>query len=210
VTVVPYAVEPFPGARERPAGRPGPIVGYAGRLESDRAWEIAVDAVARIRARHPAAQLVFGRSGPIAGLVRSHARAAGLASATTFLEDVPPSLLFGGIDMLVVPGSFDGLPYAVAEALVAGVPVIGADAGGIGDTLSPYAAWIVPDDARGFDAGIEEAWSEIDAAWSAAQAQREATEAAFAPATRRAELLAKYERMAGEPLGSEPLVNVSR
>jgi glycosyltransferase involved in cell wall biosynthesis len=203
VRVVPYAVDPFDVSElRRPPGRPGPIVGYAGRLESDRAWEIAIDTVARAAKALPQARLTMGRSGPIAGLVRAHARSAGLAERTTFLADAPLAELFAGIDMLVVPASFDGLPYVLVEALVAGVPVIGADAGGIADTLAPYAAWLVPDDARGFAAGIEEAWAGIDAAWEAAHDQVPATAAAFSPGARNAELLETYARMANEPVAA--------
>jgi glycosyltransferase involved in cell wall biosynthesis len=204
--VVPYPVGVMePPDLSRPTGRPGPIVGYAGRLESDRAWEIAVDAIARVRAQCPDARLSFGRTGPIAGLVRAHARTSGVIDAVTFLDDVPVTEFFGGIDMLMVPSSFDGLPYALPEALVAGVPAIGADSGGIGDTLGPYAGWLVPDDAPGFAAGIIEAWSDIDAAWAAAQRQRELTMRAFSPAIRNAELLENYARMASEPIsGAAP------
>lgn len=203
VHVVPYAVAP-PGPNEvsRAAGRPGPIVGYAGRLESDRAWEVAIDAVAHAAKTLPQARLTFGRGGPIAGLVRAHARSAGCAERATFLPDVSPAELFAGIDMLLVPRSFDGLPYAIVEALIAGVPVLGADAGGIADTLAPYAGWLVPDDARGFAAGIEEAWGEIDAAWAAARAQSPAARAVFSPRTLDADLLENYARMADVPVAA--------
>jgi glycosyltransferase involved in cell wall biosynthesis len=211
VRVVPYAVGALGRAdAARPAGRPGPIVGYAGRLESDRAWEVAIDAIARVRKGLPQTRLSLGRSGPIAGLVRAHARTAGIADGVTFLSDVPMAELFAGIDMLVVPSSFDGLPYALVEALVAGVPVIGAAAGGIGDTLAPHAGWLVPDDAIGFAAGIAEAWSDIDAAWDAAQAQRSITAAVFAPATLHGELLERYSRMSAEPIADAAALGAPR
>jgi glycosyltransferase involved in cell wall biosynthesis len=205
VRVVPYAVARNESSFGRPAGRPGPIVGYAGRLESDRAWEIAIDAVASAAKRLPQTHLTMGRSGPIAGLVRAHARSADIAGRVSFLADVALPELFAGVDMLVVPGSFDGLPYAVVEALVAGIPVIGANAGGIGDTLAPYAGWIVPDDARGFAAGMEEAWSGIDGAWAAAHAQAGRAAEMFSPDTHDAELLEDYARMADEPVTAAAL-----
>jgi glycosyltransferase involved in cell wall biosynthesis len=210
VRVVPYAVGAagFDGI-VRPAGRPGPIVGYAGRLESDRAWEISIDAVARVRKQSPEARLVFERTGPLAGLVRSHARLSGIAGAVDFLDDLPPAEFLAKIDLLLVPGGFDGLPYALVESLVAGVPVIGADAGGVADTLAAYTGWLVPDDAVGFAAGIAEAWSGIDDAWRAAQAQRDITAAAFSPAVLDAQLLANYTRMAAEPV-SDPAVALAR
>jgi glycosyltransferase involved in cell wall biosynthesis len=200
VRVVPYAVAAFePNPAPRPPGRPGPIAGYAGRLESDRGWEIVIDAVVRARRTCPDTQLVFGRTGPIAGLVRAHARSAGVAAAVRFQDDIPVADFFGEIDLLLVPGGFDGLPYALVEALVAGVPVVGADAGGIADTLAPYAGWLVPDNAAGFAAGITDAWPEIDGAWQTARDQRVATHATFSPAVLDAALLSAYERMAGEP-----------
>ncbi len=205
VCVVPYGVSVRgPENVARPAGRPGPIVGYAGRLESDRAWEIVVDAGAAVVKRLPEARLWFGRTGPIAGLVRSHARTAGIADAVTFFDDLPMGELFAGIDMLVVPTTFDGLPYAVVEALVGGVPVIGADSGGIADTLSPFSSWLVPDDAPGFAAGIGEAWSEIDTAWGTAQAQRALTAATFSAATLGGNLLENYARIAAGQAGVMP------
>jgi glycosyltransferase involved in cell wall biosynthesis len=207
VRLVPYGVAPLvPDAFARPVGRPGPIVGYAGRLESDRAWEIIVDALARARKLLPDARLSFGRTGPIAGLVRSHARTNGVFDAVTFHDDLEMSELFTGIDMLAMPSTFDGLPYAFVEALVSGVPVIGPDTGGVADTLAPYAGWLVPDDAAGFAAGISEAWSEIDRAWEAAQTQRARTTEVFSASERARELLATYARMAAEPMaGLAPL-----
>ena len=199
VRVVPYGVSG--SAAVRPAGRPGPIVGYAGRLESDRAWEVTVDALARVRRSFPDARLSLGRTGPVAGLVRAHARSAGIADAVTFFPDIPPAQLFAGSDMLVVPTGYDGLPYALVEALVAGIPVIGASSGGIADTLGPYAGWLVPDDALGFAAGIAEAWTEIDGAWAAAQAQLLATSSLFSAATLATRLLDAYAEMAALPVG---------
>lgn len=200
VHVAPYGVEPsLPDGVSRPAGRPGPIVGYAGRLESDRAWEVAVDAFALVVKRHSNARLIFGRTGPIAGLVRSHARTVGVGDAVTFFDDQPLPEFFSGIDLVIVPTAFDGLPYLVVESLVSGVPIIGADSGGIADTIGPYSGWLVPDDARGFATGIEEAWADMDGAWSAAQAQRGTTGERFSLAARTERLRSVYSQMAREP-----------
>jgi glycosyltransferase involved in cell wall biosynthesis len=208
VRVVPYGVAVPAAVADvgRPAGRPGPIIGYAGRLESDSAWETVVDALSRLRAGYPEAQLRLGRTGPVAGLVRAHARSVGVADAVTFLDDLPIAEFFAGIDMLAVPSTFDGLPYALVEALVAGLPVIGADSGGIADTLAPFAGWLVPDTPVGFAAGMSEAWSDIDAAWDAAQAQRPIAAARFDAEIIERGLLDSYTRMAREPTVPAPPV----
>ena len=198
VAVQPYGVATFmPLNLARGPGRRGPIVGYAGRLEGDRAWEIAVDAIATVVAEHPDAQLWLARTGPISSLVRAHARAKGVINSVTFFEDLPLSEFFGGIDMLVVPSTHDGLPYAVVEALVRGVPVIGANVGGIADTLRSLSAFLAPDDSVGFAAGIAQVWSEIDAAWVCAQAERPTTVALFDPTQASRTTLELYTELAG-------------
>jgi glycosyltransferase involved in cell wall biosynthesis len=89
------------------------------------------------------------------------------------------------------------MPHAPLEALVAGVPVIGANAGALADVLEPYeAAWLVPDDAEGFRDGILDAWARIDAAWERAAAQRANARATYAREATASAYEALYERVA--------------
>ncbi|GAC1597665.1 MAG: hypothetical protein NVS3B28_29560 [Candidatus Velthaea sp.] len=197
VSVVPYGVKPLVAENlARAPGRRGPIIGYSGRLEGDRAWETAVDAIADVVQTYPDAQLWLARTGPIASLVRAHARSKGVLNSVTFFDDLPLSELFSGVDLLVVPGTHDGLPYALLEALVSGIPVVGANTGGIADTLRPYSGFLVPDDSAGFATGITEAWISIDAAWVQAQAQRPIATAAFDPIAITRRTLSTYTRLA--------------
>ena len=196
VSVVPYGVKPLVAENiARAPGRRGPIVGYAGRLEGDRAWETAIDAISGVVGTHPEAQLWLARTGPIASLVRAHARSQGVLDSVTFFDDLPLGELFAGIDMLIVPGTHDALPYPLIEALVSGIPVVGANVGGIADTLRPYSGFLVPDDSAGFSEGIREAWESIDGAWAAAQAQRPLTSATFDPTAIARRTLSEYTRL---------------
>lgn len=196
------SIEP-PGAKPllarntvRAAGRRGPIVGYVGKLEAELAWETAIGAVAALRETHPDAQLWLARGGPVQTLVRSFARGAGAQHMVTFFDELPTSELFTGIDMLAIPKMRDGLPYAAIEALTSGVPFVAANSAGLADTLAPYAGYLTADDAVSFSAAIAHAWSEIDHAWEAAQAQRVRTEVAFDPDRAMEMMLARYERVA--------------
>ena len=181
---------------ERAPGRPGPIVGYVGSLDAERAWEVAIDALAQLLPAHPHARLWFANGGRVAPLVRQHARTMHVLDAITFYDELPTRELFAGIDMLVTPRMRDGLPYAPLEALVSGIPFVAANNDGMGDVLLPYAGYLVPDDPAGIAAGIDGIWSTIAAAWDAAGAQRAAATVAFDPDAAFDRTFARWDRVA--------------
>jgi glycosyltransferase involved in cell wall biosynthesis len=63
-----------------------------------------------------------------------------------FLGFIPPRQLFDSIDILVVPSVWaEPLPRSILEAYAAGVPVIGADSGGIPDLIgAENRDWLFP------------------------------------------------------------------
>ncbi len=164
----------------RPPARPGPIVGWIGRLNADGAWETLIDAFALVRQTHPDARLELAGTGRTRQFVAAHVREKKLADAVTFRGEIAPRDLFATVDMLAVPVSRDALPHAPLEALVAGVPVVAANVGALSDTLAPLGTgWLVPDDAAGFRDGILAAWERADEAWAGAAAQRDAARARY-------------------------------
>ncbi len=180
ITLEVPGVEPLtPPNLERAPGRPGPIIGYVGALDAERAWEVAIDALVSLLPAHPAARLWFANGGRVTPLVRQHARTVRALNAITFYDDLPTSELFAGIDLLVTPRMRDGLPYAPLEALVSGIPFVASNNDGMSDVLAPYSGYLVPDDAAGIAAGIEGTWNAIDGAWEKAAGQRAAAVAAF-------------------------------
>jgi glycosyltransferase involved in cell wall biosynthesis len=106
---------------------------------------------------------------------------------------------------LIAPASRDGLPFPIVEAIVNGVPVVGANVPGIADTLRPFTGWIVDDDAAGIASGVLEAWADIDAVWLAAQAQRAEAGAFYSPERRREHLLSTYARLSDTEVGASPI-----
>jgi glycosyltransferase involved in cell wall biosynthesis len=209
ITLEVLGVRPLaPPNLERAPGRPGPIIGYVGQLDAERAWEVAIDALASLLPRYPHARLWFANSGRITPLVRQHARTMRVVDAITFYDNLPTAELFAGIDVLVAPRMRDGLPYAPLEAVASGIPFVAANMDGMGDVLAPYSGYLVPDDAPGLAAGIEATWNGIDAAWAAAAAQRAAAVAAFDPDAVFARLFAMWDRVAasaalGETVNAE-------
>ena len=67
-----------------------------------------------------------------------------------FVGEVPPDEVSGYLSrarVLVLPSVGEGLGLVIAEALVAGAPVVGARSGGIPDLVTtPFAGLLVPPD----------------------------------------------------------------
>ena len=199
--VIPHGVDVEHGdaALARPPARPGPIVGWNGRLAADRAWEVIIDAFGLAHAALPDARLEIAGSGRARQFIAAYVREKKLAEIVTFRGDVSPRELFATIDVLAVPISRDAMPHAPLEALVAGIPVVAANLGALADVLGPQeTAWLVPDDADGFRDGIEDVWSHVDDAWNGAARQRDVARATYARDVVRDAYETLYERVAND------------
>jgi glycosyltransferase involved in cell wall biosynthesis len=174
-------------------------MGLIGRLEADRSWEVAIDTLAELKPRFPDARLWLAGDGPVVSVVRAFARQRGVFDEISFFGDMPAGDVMPGVDLLLVPGSRDAMPYALLEALVLGIPVVAANVPGIADVLMPFpGAWLVPDDGHGFAHGVATVWPEIDVAWATAQRQRDAAAEAFAPEKIFGDLFALCTAVANE------------
>ena len=196
--IVPHGVDGLDFAAPalaRPPGRAGPILGWYGRLAPDPAWEVAIDALARVREKEPGARLVLAGDGPSRQFIAAHARQKGVAAAVDFRGALDAERFLGEIDVLVSPVTVDAQPEIVLAALCRGVPIVAANGGAFKDALEGLAvAWLVPDDANGFAEGVRDAWSRIDAAWEGAMAQREVARAKYAREVVLEKTLALYAR----------------
>lgn len=197
IAVIPYGVSPtLPPNVARPPGRGGPIVGYVERLDPDRAWELAVDAVALLRGSLPGARLWLGAALPLRNLVRAYLREHALPLDVVGFDEGELGAFFGGIDLLVVPHGRGGLPFGLVQALVDGVPVVAANDAALAEALRTYRTrWLVENDRDSFARAIDEAWREIDRAWDEAQAERGRAIAAFDPAQVSASIATIYDRI---------------
>jgi glycosyltransferase involved in cell wall biosynthesis len=123
-----------PARADVPAG--GPLrLGYFGRLEPViKGVELLLQAFEGLPGDRVA--LRIGGRGPerfVATLQARHRR-----PNVEFLGFCDPATFFSGIDALVVPSLWeDPLPRVVHEAFAFGVPVIGADVGGLPEMIEP-------------------------------------------------------------------------
>jgi glycosyltransferase involved in cell wall biosynthesis len=138
------AVELDPPAPERiPAwAGDGEVVGYVGRLEPRKGVIDLVRAAPAILSRRPRARVVivggddFGVHPAYARAVREEARAAALDGRLVLAGAAPDAhTLMRYFDVLAFPSREEPGGTAAAEALAAGVPVVAADTGGMGEVV---------------------------------------------------------------------------
>lgn len=173
VHVVPSGVDlrPFAGLPDRAAARAqlglpaGPLVGYVGRLRSEKVADKGVgqivEAVAQARARVPDARLLCV-GGPLAAEpdLRATAAAAGLPDRALLVEDRLPAALVAvairACDVLIVPTAMTdfGLrftsPLKLFEYLAAGAAIVAADIAGVREIVGAddCVAVVPPGDVR--------------------------------------------------------------
>lgn len=110
------------------------MVLWVGRLVPEKDPLAAVALAGLLSSRSPGARLVMVGDGPLAGRVRATAGADLVTLAGTRAD---ASRLIGAADLLVSTSATEGAPGVLVEALLAGVPAVSFDQGGVRDVLVP-------------------------------------------------------------------------
>jgi len=105
-----------------------PVVLFVGRLCDQKAPEVLVDAAARVLSAHPEAVFLLAGDGPLREQVAGQAVRAGCEESVRTLghrDDAPR--LYAAASIFALPSRWEGLPYALLDAMNAGVPAIVSD-----------------------------------------------------------------------------------
>lgn len=108
----------------------------AGRLSYQKAPDILVRAAQRVVSRRPSALFLWAGDGELRSDIQREIARRGLRGNIRLLGhrvDLPR--LLPAFDALVMPSRYEGLPYALLEAMSAGLPVIGTRVSGIRDLV---------------------------------------------------------------------------
>ncbi len=84
----------------------------------------------------PVGRIVIAGDGPLRPRVEATARRVGLADRVTLLgfhDDIPA--LLRACDIFALPSHWEGLPLAVIEAMMAGLPVVATSVGGLSELV---------------------------------------------------------------------------
>jgi len=111
---------------------------YVGRLAPAKGLEETIEAMALARANGAAASLVIAGSGPEERRLRAMVRDFNLDREVRFAGPIvgeDKALLLSQADVLCLPSYSEGLPYALLEAMAAGVVPVVTPVGGIPDVV---------------------------------------------------------------------------
>ncbi len=118
------------------------------RLRPEKAQEVLIAAVARLRPSWPDIRLRLVGDGPREEELRRFASACDVSDVVEFLghrDDVPR--LLREADVFVLPSRIEAAPNAVLEAMAAGLPVVASEVGGIPEVItSGVNGLLVPPD----------------------------------------------------------------
>ena len=154
VALVPNGIDCDPylrHARTPPAPGDALRLVYMGRLAAEKGLEETIEGLAIARERGIAARLVVGGSGPEEARLRERVRKLALEAEVSFAGPVngnKPALLADS-DVLCLPSYSEGLPYALLEAMAAGVVPVVTRVGAIPDVVAEGAQglFVPPRDA---------------------------------------------------------------
>jgi glycosyltransferase involved in cell wall biosynthesis len=106
----------------------------------------AIDALARLKSRHPSLHLAISGRGELESALLARAREHGLERRVHLLglrSDVPAVL--AAADLFVLPSLSEGLPLALLEAMFAGCPIVATDVGQVRVALANGTAGVLVD-----------------------------------------------------------------
>jgi glycosyltransferase involved in cell wall biosynthesis len=121
------------------------VFGYLGRLRPNKGVEVLLETLKGFR--HPGWQLVVAGTGAPEYEARLRSRHA--TERINFAGFQTPDAFFPSVDYLIVPSLWhEPLGRVVIEAFAHGVPVIGADRGGISELIEPRKTGFLYDPDR--------------------------------------------------------------
>jgi glycosyltransferase involved in cell wall biosynthesis len=117
-------------------------VGFAGRLSSEKGPDRLLDAFHDAAKGNDAARLVMIGYGPMDAELKQQADRLGLGDQVIWLNEGNGRGLMPAFDFYALPSAYEGMPFALLEAVAAGLPVVATDVGG--------ARTVVEDGENGF------------------------------------------------------------
>jgi len=152
-----------------------PIIGVVGRLSPEKGVDLFLDACALLVRRGLAFSALVVGDGPERGRLEARCRRLALESCVQFLGQVDNvDVVYGNLDLLVLPSRSEGLPNTLLEAMTADLPVVATAVGAVPEVVgtSLAARLVEPGSAAVLAEEIEHAVTQGDSP-AAAAARRE-------------------------------------
>ncbi len=119
-----------------------PIVAFVGRLAPPKDVETLLQSLKKVRS----CKAIIVGDGPLRSSIKRSIYSLGLSNRVFLLgerNDVPSIL--ASSDVFVLPSNWEGLPYTVIEAMMAGLPVVATSVGGVPELVEDgVTGFLVP------------------------------------------------------------------
>lgn len=186
------------------------LFAYSGRLSPEKNLPLLVDAFAAVTRRVPGAGLMLIGDGPDRKAIEAAVERAGLSGSVHFTGMVPYEQMpahLSPCDVWVSASVTEVDPLTVIEAMAAGLPVVGAVAPGLSDTVEHGRTGLLarPDDVDALAACMERLALDPESRAALGDAAREAS-ARYAIEVTGAEMLGIYGSLARERSNGVPFL----
>lgn len=122
-----------------------PVVGTITRFRRQKGTDVFLRAAAALAAEMPAAHFVLVGSGPHRDALHRLAGRLGLAPRLTWREHCgDPREIYEALDVFVLSSRYEGLPYALLEAMSMSLPVAGPRISGCEEVVTVDTGILVP------------------------------------------------------------------
>jgi glycosyltransferase involved in cell wall biosynthesis len=175
---------------------------YVGRIAREKGLYETLQGVRLALELGVDARLVVAGQGAEEARLARYAQALGISSRVTFAGPVSGRdkvALLAGADVTILPSYSEGMPYALLEAMAAGVPVIATPVGAIPDVVTDetHGCLVPPRDGKAMAQAIAYMAADRERLAMMSRACRLRIRAAYSIQRLAAELAMQYERLSG-------------
>jgi glycosyltransferase involved in cell wall biosynthesis len=134
------------------------IIGCVARFDPVKRLDVLLEATARLRQRFPRIRLVLVGGGPLESTLRQRVAQLGIDEHVSLQAGFPEALrCYSAWDVYATMSSREGLPYAVLEAMAAGLTVVASDVPGHQEVIRHgLTGFLVPATAETAAAAIQQ------------------------------------------------------
>jgi glycosyltransferase involved in cell wall biosynthesis len=140
-------------AAHRPPTDTGVVrIGAQGRLTDQKGFDVLIEAVGTLVERGLRPQLLIAGDGPDRARLERLARGLPV-TLLGFVDDT--SSLLSAIDVFCLPSRFEGLPFALLEAMICGIPCVASRVGDVPEALGAGGLTVPPEDVGALTSALE-------------------------------------------------------
>jgi glycosyltransferase involved in cell wall biosynthesis len=159
-----------------------PVIGTVGRLNEIKCQDLLLRAFARTRKSFPAVHLVLVGDGPLRDELRRQAAELGIEDCVHFPGyQACTAPFYHAMQVFALTSRSEGMPQALLEACIAGVPVVASRVGGIPEVIEQDRTGILFEsgDETGLAAALTRLLSEPAQGRELAEAARARVESTY-------------------------------